>query len=462
MSAIFVSSIAKAARTGAVVFAALSGCVWLPAQTATENGSQTELKKPPPTFHAAGIQGNIAPSGYSGGAREEQARQVASLVVELQAVHFADELPTGIKMTCDRQPELLHAALTQPASFAANLRLGLFYLQHESPGLSVKSLELAKDLNPGDNPTQYYLAHAELAANDYASAARLAAQWTDTGRSSAETHRIKGAVAAAEGDGKTALAEYRQSVALDAGVNNVFSAGLAVMSLGLFDDAEQMLTTGTSAHPDSAKLWLARGMNEILEEIQGQAIDSLLRAAELDPADPLAPTLLATQADAGEALARVLPVVRSFAAARPHDAISHYDLALVLSKMKPGATDSIVDEQILAGLKAAIQVQPQFAAAHFQLGVFYQDAGDEKSAIGELSEAVRLDPEVAEWHYRLARAYRRNGQTPAAESEMHSFQALKARRDAGADVSAKLLDGVTLSALGVDSRCPAGIGDASR
>jgi tetratricopeptide (TPR) repeat protein len=436
----------------------------LPAQTvpaSNGSGSPSAPKKPAPTFNAAGIQGNIAPSGYSGGTREEEARQVASLVVDLQAANYADELPTAAKLSCDRQSELLHAALTQPASFEANLRLGLFYLQHQSPALSVKYLNAVKDLNPSNFEVQRYLATAEIEAKDYASASRLAAQWTDGQGTGAETHRVKGSVEAAQSNVNAALAEYKQSVALDPGANNVFAAGLSVMTLGLFADAEQMLVSGTAAHPDSARLWLARGMAEILQENQKQAIESLLRSAALDPRDLLAPTLLATQAESAKALAGVLPLVRSLAAARPEAAIARYDDALVLSKAYPGGKNAPMNAQIEAEFQTAIKEQPQFAAAHFQLGLFYLHIDDVNSAIAELTEAVRLDPDVAEWHYRLARAYRRGGQTSASESEMQSFQKLKAQRDAGTDVSAKLLDGVALSALGISAGCPAAIGDAS-
>lgn len=449
---------------GVPAVAALSGCGWLSAQSMpTNNGSvQTEPKKPAPIFRAAGMQGDIAPSGYSGGAREEETHQVASLVVDLLAANYADELPSAAKLSCDRQPELLHAALSQPTSFETNLRLGLFYLQHESPKLSVKYLDLARALNPTDMAVQRYLATAEIEAKDYASASRLAAQWIDANRTVAEAHSIMGSVQAAEGNANAALAEYQQSVALDPGADNVFSAGLSVMTLGLFSDAEQMLASGTGVHPDSAKLWLARGMAEVLQENRGQAMESLLRSARLDPDSLLAPTLLVTQADGAEALARVLPLVRSRAAARPAEAIAQYDYALVLSRINPGAADTNMNAQIETKLHTAIKEQPQFAAAHFQLGAFYLDMGDTKSAIAELSEAVRLDPEVAEWHYRLARAYRRGGQTSAAEAEMQSFEQVKARRDAGDDVSAKLIDGVTMGAFGIAARCRAGTGDASR
>jgi tetratricopeptide (TPR) repeat protein len=441
---------------------ALLSCCISQAQTAPATNApaaQAEPKKPAPTFHAAGIQGNIAPSGYSAGASEEHARQVASLVVDLQAANYASELPEAAKLSCDRQPELLHAALSQPGSLQANLRLGLFYLQHDEPGLSVKYLALARKIAPRDLTVARYLAAADVEAKDYVSAGQLADQLIAANPSDAEAHRIKGAVEAAAGNASAALAEYKLSVTLDPAASSVFSAGLSVMAQGQFPEAEQIFAAGTAAHPKSAKLWLGEGMAEVLQE-KGQAADALLRSAALDPAGLLAPTLLANQADSPESNARILPVVQSLAAARPDEAIAHYNYALVLSKSSKansGPTDASAKSTMESELKAAVKEQPQFAAAHFQLGVFYQDAGDEASAVSELSQAVRLAPDVAEWHYRLARAYRRAGQISSAAAEMESFKQLKAQRDAGGDVSAKLLDGLPPGALGVGAaRCTVG------
>jgi tetratricopeptide (TPR) repeat protein len=440
---------------------ALLGCSRGLAQTAPSDATQPTAKKPAPTFRAAGIQGNIAPSGYSGGAREEDARQVASLVEGLQAANFAAELPDAAKLGCDRQAELLHAALAQPGSAKANLRLGLFYLKHDDPKLAVTSLSVARSLAPGDAAVARYLAVAEMEVGDYAAAGRLAlrlldANRLDEDRDDAAAHRIEGSVEAAAGHPEAALAEWKLAVALDPGANSVFSAGLSTMASGLFADAERILIAGTAAHLDSAKLWLARGMAESLKQDQTQAIESLERSAKLDPGDLLASTLLAAQADTAETSARILPVVQALAGAKPEEAVAHYDLALVLAKANPGATGAVA-AKIESELRTAIGQQPGFAAAHFQLGVLHENAGDSGAATAEFAEAVRLEPEVAEWRYRLARAYSRAGQAGPAEREMEAFKRLKVRRDAGGDVSAKLLDGLPADALGVGpERCVAG------
>jgi tetratricopeptide (TPR) repeat protein len=417
----------------------LFGCSWSQAQTVPPPGDasmQPGAKKSAPTFHAAGIQGNIAPSGYSGGAREE------------------DELPAGERLSCDRQAELLHAALTQPGSFEANRRLGIFYLQHGNPGLSVKYLVAAKVDRSGDAAIAHYLATAYIEANNFVDAGSLAAQLIDANAADAGAHRIKGYVEAAGGHAEAARAEYRLSATLDSSANNLFSAGLAIMALGKFEDAERMYAEGTAAYPKSAKLWLGRGMAEVLQEDQAQAIDSLMQSAMFDPAESLAPTLLARLADSPEAIARILPIVQGFAEARSTKAIAHYDYALVLSKSVRGSPNAQAEERIKSELLAAIAEESQFAAAHFQLAIAYENAGEMESAIAQFSQAVSLNPDMAEWRYRLARAYRRAGHDASAELEIGKFKQIKSLRDAGGDVSAKLLEGLPPDLLGVaGARC---------
>ena len=440
----------------ALTFAALGGAWCLQAQTFGDAATQTVAKKPAPTFRASGIQGTIAPSGYSDGAGEQEARQVASLVLDLQAANYADEWPSGEKLPCDREPELLHASLTQPDSFQANRQLGLFYLQHGRPGLSEKYLGVARDSHPSDIEVAHDLAMAEIESRDYSAAGQLASHLTNLDPMNAFAHQLKGSVEAAAGHPEAAVAEYKLSARLDSGPSNVFSAGLSMMALGFFGDAEQMFAAATTSHQDSAKLWLGMGIVNILQAHQTQAVDSLLRSAALDPLNGLTPTLLATLMTNAEDNARILPVIHTFAAAHPEQAIAHYDYALVLSKADHRGSDGPFQKQLKSELELAVREQPNFAAAHFQLGIVYQNAVDLASAIKELSQAVSLQPGVAEWRYRLARAYHQAGQTQSAELEMVKFKQLAAKRDAGNDVSATLLDGLPPELLGAAAeRCEA-------
>jgi tetratricopeptide (TPR) repeat protein len=441
----------QAHALAALTLAALTGTCCLHAQTSGDAASTTPVKKPAPTFRASGIQGTIAPSGYSDGATEQHARQVASLVLDLQAANYAEQWPSTEKLSCDREAALLHASLVQPDSFQANRRLGLFYLQHGRPDLGAKYLGIAKTSHPADSEVVRDLAMADMEARDYSAAGQLAGELTELDPQDAFAHQVKGAVEAAAGHPEAALEEYKLSARLDSSPANVFSAGLSIIALGFFADAEQLFAAATTRHHDSARLWLGMGIVDILQARQAQAVDSLLRSAALDPGNGLTPTLLATLMANAEDNIRIFPVIQAFASAHPKQAIAHYDYALALSRAHPPGLDGRREKQLEAELKLAVFEQPDFAAAHFQLGIMYQEEADLPSAIQEFLQAVSLQPDVAEWRYRLARAYHQAGQTESAELEMTKFKQLAAQRDAGKDVSARLLDGLPPELLGTDA-----------
>lgn len=438
-------------------FVALAALVAVGCQMSRAQASQAPAPpKKPPAFQAAGVQGNIAPSGYSAGAREEETRQVADLAADLQAGNFADELPESAKLPCARQRELLHAALSQPGGFEANLRLGLFYLQHGSPALGEKYLRLAAVASPADPSALRYLAMAALEAKDYAGAAEVAAKLLAEDKPDAVAHRIQGAVAAAAAKREAAVSEYQLAAALDPGAGNLFASGLALLALGAVREAEQVFASGAASHPESAKLWLGRGMAEILAGKKSPAVESLLRAVALDPGNLLAHTLLATQAGGAPATdARILAAAKALAASQPAQAIAHYDYALALAKtMDDASPNPEPSAEVESQLKSAIAEQPQFAAAHFQLGVAYEDSGNPAAAIEEFAQANRIAPELPQWHYRLARTYRAANRPAEADSEMRLFRELKAKRDAGDDLSAKLVEGLPPESLGSPRACP--------
>jgi tetratricopeptide (TPR) repeat protein len=61
----------------------------------------------------------------------------------------------------------------------------------------------------------------------------------------------------------------------------------------------------------------------------------------------------------------------------------------------------------LAAFRKAVELNPAYAAAHYNLGTSLLRLGNYGEAVSSLQEAVRLDPQFSDALYNLAAAYAR-------------------------------------------------------
>jgi pentatricopeptide repeat protein len=59
--------------------------------------------------------------------------------------------------------------------------------------------------------------------------------------------------------------------------------------------------------------------------------------------------------------------------------------------------------------KQTIQIKPDLAGAHYNLGLAYVRSGMHREAIEAFKQAIRINPDFAEAHYSLGLAYVRSG-----------------------------------------------------
>jgi len=292
------------------------------------------------------------------------------------------------------------------------------------------------------------------------------------GGDDANTHKLSGALDAALGHSSEAVREYRTASHLDPSAANLYSAALAELAFGSRPAvlaaapaaALSEFDAATKLHPESRELWLGRGIAALLAGRKSDAEDSLWKATTNAATNRLALTLLAMQDGGDEALNRktLLELERLAKQSSPNagqDAIIHYDYAMVLGKSAAFDPSGDSPELRRQQLELAVKEQPDFAAAHFELGVLASDSDNASIAVAELSRAIALEDGIPEWHYRLSRAYKRLNQVPTAEKEFHRFQELKAahaQTAAAARLGDQLLEGMPLGSLIEDVEvCPA-------
>jgi len=427
----------------------------------TTAGPDAAPKSPKPSFRASGIQGTTAPSGYSGGATEEHGRQAATLAAKLLEDNLRDLLSAEPTYSCSRQAGLLHEALTHPASFEANDRLGVFYLQHESSDLARKYLLLASKLKGEDRSALLYLAIADVQEHRYAEALEAADRLLRADANDAAAHRIRATVEALNSQNPQALADYSLAARSDPSETNSFAEGLATLLLGSASEAERHFLSATVARPQSALLWTGMGLTEAVLGKTAQSIAALLKATELDPENGLAASLLAQlSGGSSEADSAILARMEALLQRHPASAVALFDHALVLYRMGKASNATASIRAAADELSKAVSEQPDFAAAHFQLSMVEDDLlqrGDtgvtHESVVSHLRAAVELDPGVAEWHYRLSRAYARDHQASLAAAELQKFQDLKRAQADGGGATAGLLDSLPVQTMHPATAC---------
>lgn len=78
-------------------------------------------------------------------------------------------------------------------------------------------------------------------------------------------------------------------------------------------------------------------------------------------------------------------------------------------------------------LRQALRLDPDFAQAHFQLGINLEQTDRPEAALLEFREAARLDPTYPEPHMAMARIYHKLGQEAAAKEEVQIYLRLRPR-----------------------------------
>ena len=169
-----------------------------------------------------------------------------------------------------------------------------------------------------------------------------------------------------------------------------------------------------------------------------EAIHYFLQASDLHPTDPRPYACLAiASSTSGDEIAATSAAFKRFHDLAPSSAEANYYYALSL--WGHGAQRSTDDmRSIETSLLKAIQLNPQFAQAHFKLAILYTDSGDYEHAIPEYEAALRSAPSLTDARYRLAIAYSHVGRTEEAAKAMQLFKdsrAKSASKSSGEEVS---------------------------
>jgi len=120
----------------------------------------------------------------------------------------------------------------------------------------------------------------------------------------------------------------------------------------------------------------------------------------------------------------VVQRLHRFVTLQPQNADANYYYAVVLGKLREGPQDKDRKAQAESYLNTTLRLDPKYAAAHLQLGIFHSEQGNYESAVSDYRRAVELDPQLEQAHYRLAQAYRKLGEADKAAEEVRLYEQL--------------------------------------
>jgi tetratricopeptide (TPR) repeat protein len=174
-----------------------------------------------------------------------------------------------------------------------------------------------------------------------------------------------------------------------------------------------VITSGLKMLPDSAPLYLARGILYV------QLSDYSNADADFDKAEQLRPRNGLSSAARGLAqiqqnnLGQALVTVRSQLKTSPNDPFLHYVLAELLARQgaQPGSPEF---QAAIESARAAVRLKPDFSLARDVLSRLYLEAGQPDRAIEQCRLALRDNPEDEMALYRLIRALQSSGRPEVA------------------------------------------------
>jgi len=285
----------------------------------------------------------------------------------------------------------------------------LFRLNRAEEALPV--FERIAELRPGDPEAQYYFALAQYSARHYKEAIQSLLPLTGEARGKKAVAALNLLAAAYEADRQTPQAVDVLQKAISLAPEDISNyLDLATLSLdhGSFKLGVDVLNAGLRAVPNSAPLYLERGVLEVQLGQYNEARADFQQAAALNPIQNDSSVALGISLMEENRPTESVQVLRQRLEKSPNDPALNYLLAelLLRSGTQPG-TSSFQEAETAA--MRAVQGKPDFTRAEDLLAELYLRAGETGLAEQMARKALKSDPEDQSALYNLIICVRSNG-----------------------------------------------------
>ena len=264
------------------------------------------------------------------------------------------------------------------------------------------------DLNPEDSQSRSRLASLQLMGEHPKEAIATLQPLLE---SHPDTHILELAAAAFEADGDTPEAErtLREAMLRDPGSVDLYIdfASLAFDHQS-FAAGIEMLNSGLRTHPDTAALYLERGILYVQIADYEKAEADFEKASQLDPRQFFSVVARGKVAEQNGDFDKALAAVQKGLAKKPTDAFLLYTRADILLQkgIEPGTTDF---RTALDSARKAVELDPALVLARDILGSLYLQEGQYQLAIKQSRRALEYDSKDQTALYHLIIALRKTG-----------------------------------------------------
>ena len=224
------------------------------------------------------------------------------------------------------------AAQLEPENFDANHNLGEVYVRAGKIAEATPFLEKAQRIDPSSYDNGYDLSLAYLLTGHTKDSRELIHALLQQ-KSTAELHNLLAEVEEKDGNFVTAANEFEIAAHMDPSESNLFDWASELLVHRTLEPSIEIFRQATQRYPQSSRLAIGLGMALYSLGKYDDAVASLLRAADLSPADPRIYPFLSRAYDSSPGQAdEVIKRFRRFADLQPRNGRALYYYAMSLWK----------------------------------------------------------------------------------------------------------------------------------
>lgn len=265
------------------------------------------------------------------------------------------------------------------------------------------------ELQPGDWHARYNLAVVQLQANHPEEAIQTIRPLTEGPTPSVDSLNLVASAYEANQQTPLAVAALQQGIKLaPRDLSNYLDLATISLDHGSFQVGVDVLNAAIKAIPDSAALYLERGVLLVQVGKYDEADADFEKARTLSPQQNMSTVALGISLLQRNDIGQSLQVVQTRLQQSPHDPILNYLLAETLLRKgaRPGTPEY---HEAVSAARRSIDIKPDFVLAHDVLSELYLRSKMTSQAVEQSQLALKFDPNDQAAIYHLISAYRESG-----------------------------------------------------